>query len=157
MIKIYRFGRYINQVETEEELHKWILANVPYNKNEMCVPEGFTLNTCKQIAREHNFSFEENKDMDIRHETISRLTNILNFATFPEVAQDLIPLRKRGLNFIGTCPHCHEKAMIINPKHNIYKCFGCGETGNVINFVMAERSLSYGETLNYLESKYCNN
>jgi DNA primase len=68
-----------------------------------------------------------------------------------------ITLRRRGMGFVGTCPHCHEKAMYIDPKHQIYKCFGCGKTGNVINYVMAERKLEDADALNYLESKYCNN
>ena len=157
MIKIYRFGRYVNKVEDEKQLRRWILDNVLYTKNDMCVPEGFTLSTCMEIARERNYSFEENKDMDIKHETIARLSNVLNYARFPEVAQDLIPLHKRGLYYMGRCPHCHENGMVINTHHNIYKCWGCGETGNVVNFVMAERNLSYADALNYLESKYCNN
>lgn len=157
MIKIYRFGKFVNQVESEDELRQWIIANCPYTKNEMCVPDGFTLNNCKAIAREHGYSFEDAKELEIKILDVARLGNILNFATFPEVASDLIALRRRGMGFVGTCPHCHEKAMYIDPKHQIYKCFGCGETGNVVNFIMQERNLSYKDALNYLESKYCNN
>lgn len=156
-IKIYRYGRYVATVDSEEQLHRWILANVPYEKNECCIPEGFTLKTCKEIAREKAYSFMEDKEMDINHDALTRLHNILNYATFPEVAADLSPITKKGMHYIGICPHCHEKAMVISPKHQIYKCFGCGKTGNVINYVMAERKLEDADALNYLESKYCNN
>lgn len=145
------------QVETEEQLAEWIRDNVPYDKNVMAVPEGFTTETCKAIAREKNYSFLAKEDAEILPSNVSRLTNILNFATFPEVASDLSPINRKGLHFVGICPHCHERSMVIEPRHQIYKCFGCGETGNVINYVMAERGLKYDDALNYLESKYCNN
>lgn len=156
MIRIYRFGRYIASVESESALYEWIVANVPYEKNEMLIPEGCSLEKCKSIAKERNYTFLENATIEISAAEVARLTQILNVARFPEVAEDLSPISKRGLNYFGICPHCHDRALIISPSHQIYKCYRCGRTGNLINYVMAERHLTYEDALNYLESKYSN-
>lgn len=57
MIEIYRFGHYVNEVSSREELHRWLLDNLPY-KMGACVPEGKTLKECYALAKEKNFTFK---------------------------------------------------------------------------------------------------
>ena len=65
------------------------------------------------------------------------VARIMDVARIEEVVADYIPLRKRGVNLIGLCPFHNEKtgSFTVSPTRGIFKCFGCGEAGNVISFV----------------------
>ncbi len=73
-----------------------------------------------------------------------------------DVIGDFIKLTRRGVNYIGLCPFHNEKtpSFTVSPAKNIYKCFGCGEGGNAVNFVMGVEQLSYPEALRSLANKY---
>ena len=73
-----------------------------------------------------------------------------------DVVGDFVKLTKRGVNFIGLCPFHNEKtpSFTVSPVKNIYKCFGCGEGGNAINFLMELEQLSYPEAIRTLAKKY---
>ncbi|MBO4282251.1 MAG: DNA primase [Bacteroidales bacterium] len=73
-----------------------------------------------------------------------------------EVVGDYVHLAKRGVNFIGLCPFHDEKtpSFIVSPAKGIYKCFGCGEAGDSIRFMMQHEHYSYVEALRYLAKKY---
>jgi len=73
-----------------------------------------------------------------------------------EVIGDFISLKKRGVNYLGLCPFHNEKSpsFTVSPAKGIYKCFGCGESGNSVGFVMAHEKLSYPEALKYVAKKY---
>ena len=81
---------------------------------------------------------------------------IFDTARIDEVIGDFISLKKRGVNFLGNCPFHNEKtpSFTVSPSKGIYKCFGCGKSGNVVNFVMEHEHYSYPEALRYLASKY---
>lgn len=54
-----------------------------------------------------------------------------------ETVSSYIPLNKKGKNFVGLCPF-HEDSnpsMSVNPERQIFKCFVCGEGGNVFTFI----------------------
>lgn len=50
-----------------------------------------------------------------------------------------VELRAAGVNLVGRCPFHEEKAasFTVNPRRQIWKCFGCGAGGTVIDLVMA--------------------
>ncbi|MGC9471580.1 MAG: DNA primase [Bacteroidales bacterium] len=89
----------------------------------------------------------------IDHDTVTR---ILDAADIVDVIQDFVTLKKRGANYIGLCPFHHEKTPSFNvsPSKGIYKCFGCGKGGSVVNFLMEHEHFSYPEALKYLARKY---
>jgi len=72
------------------------------------------------------------------------------------VVQEFVPLKKRGVNFLGLCPFHNEKtpSFTVSPSKEIFKCFGCGKAGNSVNFVMEHEHLTYPEALKYLARKY---
>jgi len=84
------------------------------------------------------------------------IQQIQDYAKIEEVVGDYVQLRKRGVNMIGLCPFHNEKTPSFNvsPVKNIFKCFGCGEGGNSIQFVMKVEQLSYVEALRQLAAKY---
>jgi DNA primase len=89
----------------------------------------------------------------IDRQTIER---ILDAAQIVDVIQEFVPLKKRGVNYLGLCPFHNEKtpSFTVSPSKEIFKCFGCGKVGNSVNFIMEHEHLSYPEALKYLARKY---
>lgn len=73
-----------------------------------------------------------------------------------DIVGDFVKLTRRGVNYIGRCPFHNEKtpSFTVSPAKNIYKCFGCGEGGNAINFIMEHEQMSYPDALRYVAQKY---
>lgn len=86
----------------------------------------------------------------------STIDRIFDTAKIEEVVGDYVTLKRRGANLIGHCPFHNEKtpSFSVSPSKNIYKCFGCGEGGNPVNFIMKIENLSYYEALKFLAKKY---
>ena len=77
-------------------------------------------------------------------------------AKIEEVVGDYVTLRKRGANLIGLCPFHNEKtgSFTVSPSKGIYKCFGCGVSGNAIGFIKEIEQCSYVEAVKQLGKKY---
>ena len=62
-----------------------------------------------------------------------------------DVASKYITLNRRGANFWACCPFHHEKTPSFSIKQDgqFFKCFGCGESGNVITFVMKMENVDF--------------
>ena len=77
-------------------------------------------------------------------------------AKIEEVVSDYVTLRKRGANLIGLCPFHNEKtgSFTVSPSKGIYKCFGCGVSGNAVGFIMEIEQCSYVDALKQLGKKY---
>ena len=89
----------------------------------------------------------------IDQETIQR---IMDAARIEDVIGDFVSLKKRGANHIGCCPFHNEKtpSFYVSPSKGIYKCFGCGEAGDVVAFLKKHEHFTYPEALLYLAKKY---
>lgn len=72
-----------------------------------------------------------------------------------DVISENIKLKRSGRNYLGLCPFHNEKSpsFSVSSDKQIYKCFGCGETGNVVTFIMKYRNLSYIESIKYLAER----
>lgn len=72
-----------------------------------------------------------------------------------DVISERVRLKKAGRNFTGLCPFHNEKtpSFSVSQEKQIFKCFGCGEAGNVISFVMKEKNLSFIEAVKYLANR----
>ena len=84
------------------------------------------------------------------------IDEIFEAAKIEEVISDFVTLKKRGANLLGLCPFHNEKtpSFTVSPSKGIYKCFGCGEGGNSVSFLMDKEHYSYPEALKYLARKY---
>jgi len=89
----------------------------------------------------------------IPKETIDQ---IYHTADILEVVGDYVPLKRNGQNYWACCPFHNEKSpsFSVAPAKGFYKCFGCGKSGNVVNFVMDIEGSSYPEALRALAKKY---
>jgi len=89
----------------------------------------------------------------ISQETIQQIISRIDII---EIISSFIRLKKRGVNYIGLCPFHNEKSpsFTVSPSKEIYKCFGCGRSGNTISFLMEHEKYSYVEALKWLAAKY---
>ncbi|MCQ2295645.1 MAG: DNA primase [Bacteroidales bacterium] len=89
----------------------------------------------------------------INKETIDR---IMDATHIEEVVGEFVSLKKRGTNHIGCCPFHNEKtpSFYVSPSKGIFKCFGCGKSGNAVGFLMDHEHYTYPEALRYLAKKY---
>jgi DNA primase len=81
---------------------------------------------------------------------------IIDAAHVEDVIGEFITLKKRGANLLGLCPFHGEKSpsFTVSAVKGIYKCFGCGKSGNSVNFIMDHLKLSYPDALRWLAKKY---
>ena len=77
-------------------------------------------------------------------------------ADIVDVISTYIELKKKGRNFFGLCPFHNEKtpSFSVNQDKQIYKCFGCGAGGGVINFVMDVDNIDFITATRKLASMY---
>jgi DNA primase len=82
--------------------------------------------------------------------------HIIQTADIVEVVGDFVQLKRKGQNLWAPCPFHNEKSpsFSVNPAKSLYKCFGCGKAGGVVQFVMDVEGTSYVEALKYLAKKY---
>ncbi|MBQ6893875.1 MAG: DNA primase [Clostridia bacterium] len=69
-----------------------------------------------------------------------------------DVISKTVRLKKAGSSYIGLCPFHSEKtpSFSVSPRRGIFKCFGCGEGGDVIRFVMKSEGLSFFDAVTKL-------
>ncbi|MBC7829177.1 MAG: DNA primase [Chitinophagaceae bacterium] len=84
------------------------------------------------------------------------IQQILSRIDVIEIVGGFVKLKKRGANYLGLCPFHNEKtpSFTVSPTKEIYKCFGCGRSGNSISFLMEHEKYSYVEALRWLANKY---
>jgi DNA primase len=88
--------------------------------------------------------------------TQNTIQQILSRIDILEVVGGFVRLKRRGANYLGLCPFHNEKtpSFTVSPSKEIFKCFGCGKSGNTISFLMEHEKLSYVEALKWLANKY---
>ena len=77
-------------------------------------------------------------------------------ADIVEVVEDYVKLKRSGRSWKGLCPFHDEKtpSFHVTPDLWIYKCFGCGESGDVFNFVMEMEGVGFVEAMRSLADRY---
>ena len=89
----------------------------------------------------------------IDRETIDRIYAAVNIV---DIVGDYVTLKRKGVNYEACCPFHQEKtpSFKVSPARGIYKCFGCGKSGNAINFIMESESATFPEALRILAKRY---
>lgn len=72
-----------------------------------------------------------------------------------DIVSDSVKLKRAGRNYSGLCPFHKEKtpSFSVSSDKQIYKCFGCGESGNVFTFVMKQKNITFIEAVKYLADR----
>lgn len=82
----------------------------------------------------------------LSHEKINEIKNSVNIV---DVISSYISLRPEGKNFFGVCPFHDDTnpSMSVSPDKQIYKCFSCGASGTVFNFIMDFENITFMEAV----------
>jgi DNA primase catalytic core len=77
---------------------------------------------------------------------------IIEEADIVKVVGQSVQLKRKGSNYTGLCPFHTEKtpSFMVSPAKGIYKCFGCGQGGDAVKFVMQTQNISFPEALKLL-------
>lgn len=89
----------------------------------------------------------------IPQETVRKVTDT---ADIVEVIGEFVSLHKSGSSYKGLCPFHNEKtpSFMVSPSKQIYKCFGCGESGTSVSFLMKHEKFTFTEAIRWLANKY---
>ena len=89
----------------------------------------------------------------ISPQTIQQITSRIDIL---DIVGEFVKLKKRGTSYLGLCPFHGEKtpSFTVSPAKEIFKCFGCGKSGNSITFLMEHEKYSYVEALKWLANRY---
>ena len=73
-----------------------------------------------------------------------------------EVIGSFIPLKRAGVNYTACCPFHSEKSpsFMVSPQKQIYKCFGCDASGDVLTFIKEYKKIDFKEAVNELCETY---
>ena len=84
------------------------------------------------------------------------IQQVKDAARVEEVVGEFVALKRKGPRYLGLCPFHNEKTPSFNvsPNLGIYKCFGCGESGDSIGFLIKHEHLSYVEAIKWLAKRY---
>ncbi len=87
------------------------------------------------------------KEDDI--EKVREASDIVNIVT------DYLPLKQTGINHVGLCPFHNEKtpSFTVSEPKQFFHCFGCGEGGDVVTFIMKKENLDFPEAVRFLADK----
>ena len=87
---------------------------------------------------------------------MTNLEEIKNKIDILDVVSKHVKLKKVGKYYCGLCPFHKETkpSFYVSPEMQIFKCFGCGEGGNVISFLMKIENLSFKDVLEKLKEEY---
>ena len=83
------------------------------------------------------------------------IISIQRKANIVDIVRDYVPLTQRGRNFFGICPFHddHNPSMSVSSDKQMYKCFVCGNAGNVFNFIMEYEKVNYYEAVKIVADK----
>ena len=86
----------------------------------------------------------------------STIENLLSQINIVDVIGSCVPLKRAGSNYKGVCPFHNEKtpSFVVSEQKQIFTCFGCGATGNVIKFVMMYYNMNFLEAVEKLAGEY---
>lgn len=73
-----------------------------------------------------------------------------------QVISKYTTLKKAGVNYKGLCPLHNEKSasFTVSPGKNIWKCFGCGKGGNIIDFIIEKKGFLFIDAIKDLAAEY---
>ena len=82
----------------------------------------------------------------------SFIQELLNRVDVVDIIDKKVQLKKAGANFVACCPFHQEKSpsFTVSPSKQFYHCFGCGEHGSAISFLIEYEGLSFVEAINEL-------
>lgn len=84
-----------------------------------------------------------------------KINEIRQASDIVDVISSYLPLTAKGKNYFGVCPFHpdHSPSMSVSRDKQIFRCFSCGASGNVIKFVMDYENITFVESLKMLADR----
>ncbi len=86
---------------------------------------------------------------------MSQAKQVKDASDIVQIIGERVELKRSGVNYKGLCPFHSEKSpsFFVNEQLQRYRCFGCGESGDVFNFLEKYEGMSFYESLKYLADR----
>ncbi|MDP4119027.1 MAG: DNA primase [Bacillota bacterium] len=83
------------------------------------------------------------------------INEIISANNLVDVVSGYVKLKKSGSRYMGLCPFHSEKtpSFHVSADKQLYHCFGCGEGGTVVQFIMKMENLDFVETIKFLANR----
>jgi DNA primase len=106
----------------------------------------FSVQECRELSTS---LLTYNSPMDSDAQKVKDRINIV------EIVGQYVPLRRAGRNWAGRCPFHKERtpSFYVSPERGTYKCFGCGEGGDVFSFIEKMDGIDFPSALKMLAEK----
>lgn len=125
------------------------------NKNQICVRDkwsflnqlvdtDYLFNICVQYDVFNTEFSSFKKEINQIYENIKTIREKSNIA---DIISKYISIEKKGENYLAFCPFHNDSnlGLFISPEKHIYKCFCCGKSGDVIDFIMNYENTTFSE------------
>lgn len=85
----------------------------------------------------------------------STIQHVKDSVVTHEIVGSFITTKKKGVDYVASCPFHSEKtpSFTISPAKNIYKCFGCGKSGDGITFLVEHEKMTFIEAIKWIANK----
>ena len=84
-----------------------------------------------------------------------QVSEVRDRADIVDIIGEFVPLKKSGKDYKARCPFHDEKtpSFYVVPEKSFYKCFGCGESGDVFRFLMKKNGLEFVEAVRHVAAR----
>lgn len=84
------------------------------------------------------------------------IETIKNIVKIKDIVENYVHLKKSGNKYVGCCPFHNERtpSFFISEEGNFYKCFGCGQAGDSIDFIERIENVTFLEAIEIIGKKY---
>jgi len=86
----------------------------------------------------------------------STIDKVFDNTDIYSIVSEFVSLKRNGSNYKACCPFHNENtpSFVVSPSKGIYKCFGCGKSGNKVGFVMEHERFTYPEAIKWICEKF---
>jgi DNA primase len=83
------------------------------------------------------------------------IQQVLRSSNIVEVIEGYVPLKQTGKYYRALCPFHTEKtpSFTVNPERQIFYCFGCGEGGDILRFLMRREGFTFPDAVRHLAQR----
>ena len=83
------------------------------------------------------------------------IDEVISRSDIVDIVSEYVALKPVGRGYFGLCPFHNEKtaSFHVSPERQIYHCFGCGEGGNVVSFIMGMERMEFVESMKFLAER----
>lgn len=103
-----------------------------------------------QLTKKNSMNENHKQYQKITSTSLAKIKDV----SLSDIILQFVKLKKQGANFKGSCPFHNEKtpSFSVSDSKNIYKCFGCGASGDGIRFIREYEKKTFVEACETIAS-----